>query len=65
MKSEEIKKKQKTKHRHRPKVLHVLYETPAVYENSARVEEICKNILPTVFDPVTCEMFKHFFNYKN
>lgn len=35
------------------------------YWNSARVEEICKNILPTVFDPVTCEMFKHFLNYKN
>lgn len=29
-----LKKKQKTKHRHRPKVLHVLYETPAVYENT-------------------------------
>lgn len=33
MKSEEIKKTKKT-HRHRPKVLHVLYETPAVYENT-------------------------------
>lgn len=35
MKSEEIKKtKNKKRHRHRPKVLHVLYETPAVYENT-------------------------------
>lgn len=36
MKSEEIKKnkKQNEKKRHRPKVLHVLYKTPAVYENT-------------------------------